>query len=124
MSANHDSFDLDFDFDQQLAMIEANLADLKDRYAQIRVAQADRSPLESQRQELQRSLNQVEINDWRDRQLLVEELAAIDQRLAEIRFELESRLIAWDSLRETFWQILRFGGIGIILGWYLRTWTN
>ncbi|MDX1976069.1 MAG: hypothetical protein SFT94_00195 [Pseudanabaenaceae cyanobacterium bins.68] len=117
MAANHDLSELDLD--EQLAVVEANLTDLKQRYHQIQVARRDRLPLEIQKQELKQDLRQTQISDWRDRQVLVEELAGIEQRLAEISFELESRLIAWDSLREIFWQVLRFGGVGIILGWYL-----
>ncbi|MFN5964006.1 MAG: DUF2203 domain-containing protein, partial [Pseudanabaena sp.] len=35
--------------------------------------------------------------------------------------ELESRLISWSSFQEIFWQVVRFVGIGIIIGVILRS---
>lgn len=52
---------------------------------------------------------------------LHKQLQEISDRLEQIEVELESRLISWSSFRETFWQIVRFVGIGIIIGVILRS---
>jgi hypothetical protein len=115
----------DLEIDQAIAEVEELLSQVKQRYEQIRIAQADLTPLTQQQRELQKQLKSSQVNSlaqaqWRDRQALKEELAAVEQRLTEISVELESRLISWQSFREPFWQILRFGGVGIILGYYLK----
>jgi predicted nuclease with TOPRIM domain len=51
---------------------------------------------------------------------LQQQLQQISDRLEQIEADLESRLISWSSLHESFWQIVRFVGIGIIIGVILR----
>jgi len=34
---------------------------------------------------------------------------------------LESQLFSWTSLKRPFWQIIRFGGLGVVIGWLLRS---
>ncbi len=120
----------DLELDQAIAEVEELLSQVKQRYEQIRIAQADLTPLKQQKQELQKQLksgSQAQSkaqSQWRDRQGIKEELATVELRLTEISVELESRLISWQSFREPFWQILRFGGVGIILGYYLKAWTS
>jgi hypothetical protein len=116
--------DPDLEIDRAIAETEELLAQLKQRCEQVRIAQADLNPLTKQRQQLKKQLKSNQQAEWRDRQAIKEELAQIESRLMEIAIELESGLITWQSFREPFWQILRFGGVGIILGWYLRAWTS
>ena len=52
---------------------------------------------------------------------LKSELKYINDELAEIEFRLESELFKWSSLSEPFWQIVRFLGIGIVIGWFLNS---
>jgi hypothetical protein len=40
--------------------------------------------------------------------------------LEEVDLMLESRLL---NLWEPFWQAVRFGGLGIAIGWFLRAWS-
>ena len=51
---------------------------------------------------------------------LVKQLQEVGEQLEQIEASLESRLLSWSSLREPFWQIVRFVGIGIIIGVILR----
>ncbi|WP_199288985.1 hypothetical protein [Pseudanabaena sp. FACHB-1998] len=51
-------------------------------------------------------------------------LQEISDRLEQIEADLESRLLSWSSFREPFWQIVRFGGLGIIIGVILRSCVN
>ncbi|NMF59786.1 hypothetical protein [Pseudanabaena yagii] len=52
---------------------------------------------------------------------LHQQLEEINNRLEQIEAELESRLISWSSFREIFWQVVRFVGIGIVIGVILRS---
>jgi len=51
---------------------------------------------------------------------LLKQLDAVTEQLEQIEADLESRLLSWSSFREPFWQIVRFVGIGIIIGVILR----
>ena len=53
-------------------------------------------------------------------QLPAEELAALQDRIEALKVTLESHLLSWREVQEPFWQIVRFGGLGIILGWFLH----
>jgi chromosome segregation ATPase len=121
---NQDPNSQDLEVDQAIAETEALLTEVKDRYAQIRTAKADLAPLKQQQRQLKKQLSNNQQREWHDRQAIKEERAQVENRLLEIAIELESNLISWQSFREPFWQILRFGGIGIIVGWYLRDWTS
>lgn len=52
--------------------------------------------------------------------LPIEELQRLKQQLNELESQLESLLFDWRSLQEPFWQAVRFGGLGIVIGWILR----
>jgi hypothetical protein len=43
------------------------------------------------------------------------QLQEISDRLEQLEADLESRLLSWSSLREPFWQIVRFGGLGVVI---------
>lgn len=105
------------EFEQQLAEVERSLVALKERYAQI---QRDR-----QRQaELQQQLKQVK-QEWQRTHLPMRtELRRIKQQLETIELNLESRLFSWGSLKEPFWQAVRFAGLGIVIGWLLKSCTG
>lgn len=52
--------------------------------------------------------------------LPVEELQAIHQQLETLEVELASATLPWQRLAEPFWQAVRFGGLGLVLGWLLK----
>ena len=52
---------------------------------------------------------------------LLKQLQEVGEQLEQIEANLESRLLSWSSFREPFWQIVRFVGIGIIIGVILRS---
>jgi len=85
------------------------------RYAEVRGGDRRRNELEAQRANLQQSLPSPELK---------QELEALEQELSQVELTLESELFSWDGLREIFWQAVRFGGLGIVLGWFLKTWAG
>ena len=72
--------------------------------------------------ELQQRLKQVkrEIPKNRSSQLKAE-LKQIQAQLEAIEVNLESQLFSWGSLKAPFWQAVRFGGLGIVVGWILKS---
>lgn len=139
------------DLETQLQETRAMLEEIEQRFAQIKGAsiakqelEAQRSQLRSQLQEIDdsqishqkskirrpKSINSVDVETSRDRHHdhlkteLQEHLQSIGDRLEQIEAELESRLIAWSSLREIFWQIVRFGGLGVMIGVILKSCTG
>jgi hypothetical protein len=57
-------------------------------------------------------------------QLPVEELAQMQDRIEALKVTLESHLVSWRDLQEPFWQIVRFGGLGLVIGWFLARWLS
>ena len=55
---------------------------------------------------------------------LLKQLQALDDQIEQIEADLESRLLSWSSFREPFWQIVRFGGIGVVVGVILKSCTG
>ena len=113
------------ELEQALAEVERSLTELKARYAQLQRDLLRKAELE---QRLQQGKNQAEL------QL---ELRQIQAELKEIEVGLESRLLTdssllalfWQAWRkgllgEVFWQIVRFGGLGVIIGWVLKSCTS
>jgi hypothetical protein len=104
------------EFERTLQAVERSLQDLKDRYTQVQQDQTRQS-------ELQQRLDQVRSAKSVQTPELQADLQTIQQQLSELEMALESRLFSWDGLREVFWQAVRFGGLGVILGWSLAFYT-
>ena len=116
-STDSDRLD-DNEEDLQLAILEAeqSLTALKKRKARVNQDRQKRTELQQQQQELKQ---QKKNNNLKEP--IKTELALIEQELETIERNLESRLLKWKDLVEPFWQALRFGGAGIIIGWILKT---
>lgn len=56
--------------------------------------------------------------------LPAEELAQMQDRIEALKVTLESHLLSWREIQEPFWQIIRFGGLGLIVGWFLNEWIG
>ncbi|XHX77118.1 MAG: hypothetical protein RBJ76_22170 [Stenomitos frigidus ULC029] len=98
-------------FEPEFAAIERSLADLKERYTQVQQDEQTQAQL----QERQKQLKQQ--SQRSPSAALKAELAQLQTQLDALEVTLESRLFSWGSLREPFWQIVRFGGLGIVIGW-------
>lgn len=103
------------EWERQLEQVERSLQQLKARYTQI---QQDTQL----RDELQQRQRQIESQRHRRRDPQQQaELQQIADRLAELEVHLESSLVSWETFREPFWQAVRFGGLGIAIGWLLKS---
>jgi len=99
------------DFEQELLTAERSLLSLKERYTQV---QADKS----RQAELQKRLKKLRRNQLPE---VKAELRQIKQQLEVLELNLESQLFSWGSFKEPFWQAIRFGGLGVIIGWILKS---
>jgi protein subunit release factor A len=121
----------DDEFEQALIEVEHSLNTLKQRYARVRQAQQQQTELLQRQQQIR--------PEWDKNQSpqLEKELIDIREQLQEIEVSLESSLLSdrnlkaifWEGLRrgllgEVFWQIVRFGGLGIMIGWLLKSCTG
>lgn len=107
------------DLAQAIASVEDALAALKQRYNQVQRDQRRQEQLKGLAKELKQ-----EAKDHGDEATIRAELKHIEEEIANLELNLESRLWNWKELREPFWQAVRFSGLGIIIGWLLKTWAG
>ena len=121
----------EIEFEQTLSTLERSLLALKERYGVVQTAEIEQENLTKHRQDIEAQ--------WQENQLpeLEQELQHINEQLQELSVTLESHLLSepalqdlfWKGLRqgilgEVFWQIVRFGGVGLVLGWLLKSWVG
>ncbi|WP_416670688.1 DUF2203 domain-containing protein [Egbenema bharatensis] len=107
------------DLEQQLREVEQSLLLLKARYAQVQTDQTRQQELQQRKEQVERQLQHPRSNSHQAE--LKAELKQIRQQLEDLEVSLESKLFSWSGLKEVFWQAVRFGGIGVIIGWILRS---
>ncbi|MGB5596513.1 MAG: hypothetical protein WBM62_21095 [Crocosphaera sp.] len=115
--------DPDEEFETALREVERSLFNLKERYKKVQQAQ-------KQKLDLEERLNTTPPE-------VTAEVQKINEELEQLTIALESNLLTdedvktlfWEGVRqgllgEVFWQIIRFGGLGVLLGWLLKTWAG
>ncbi|MBD2100235.1 DUF2203 domain-containing protein [Leptolyngbya sp. FACHB-261] len=90
----------------QIQEVEQSVQELRERYAYAQANQSQQAEIKQRSVELQAELDHLR------------------RRLEELDFELESRLFSWRDLKEPFWQAVRFGGVGFVLGFLLKSCTG
>jgi hypothetical protein len=106
----------EINFEQALAELEEYLIALKERYGEIQRAEQQRNEL----LERQKELRQQQNNNT-TKEPIKTELKYLQEQLEELELHLESRLLTWGSFKEPFWQAVRFGGLGVVIGWLLKS---
>lgn len=106
------------EFVQALEAVERSLAAVKERYTQIQVDRQRQAELRYRREDVRASVRQNPLPQ------LKQELRQIEQELETIELNLESSLFSWGSMKQPFWQAVRFGGLGILLGWILKSYAG
>ncbi|NEO90457.1 MAG: DUF2203 domain-containing protein [Moorea sp. SIO3G5] len=110
------------EFEEELAEIERSLNTLKKRYTQVQRDQRQQAELQERREQVRKDLRKTKSNNTNsNRQALKAELRQIQEQLEVLELNLESQLFSWHSLREPFWHGVRFGGLGLVIGWILRS---
>ena len=106
------------EFVQALETVERSLATVKERYTQVQVDRLRQVELGNRREDIRESVRQNPTAQ------LKKELREIEQELETIELNLESSLFSWVSIKQPFWQAIRFGGLGILLGWILKSYAG
>jgi chromosome segregation ATPase len=108
------------ELDAGIQEAQRSLVSLQERLAQVRRDRQQQQQLEHRRENLRRELRQNRGSNPSRLPELKEELRQIQSQLETLELNLESELFSLSSLKEPFWQALRFGGLGIIVGWLLK----
>lgn len=106
----------ELEFEEELLLLERSLVDLKERYTQVQRDRTSKAEYEKRRQELNKNKHHTPE--------MKTELKHIKQQLEVLEVSLESQLFSWKSVKKPFWQIIRFGGLGVIIGWILKSYVG
>ncbi|MEP0869393.1 DUF4071 domain-containing protein [Trichocoleus desertorum AS-A10] len=120
--ADESSVTFDQEFAEAVQELERSLQSLKERYTQIQDDQSRQNNLQQRLDQVQRDLRQTRSQEVR--QELQAELKQIRQQLDALEVALESQLLSWNTLKDVFWQAVRFGGLGVVVGWILKSCAN
>ncbi|MDJ0633870.1 MAG: hypothetical protein QNJ34_11840 [Xenococcaceae cyanobacterium MO_188.B29] len=117
MSAQNSGFTQDDnqELEQILTDLERSLLELQERHAQVKQDYQKRIELEQQKETLKQQQE-----DNQAREPIKTQLRYIQQELDNLEINLESRLLNW----QPFWQAVRMGGLGVIIGWLLKSWAG
>jgi chromosome segregation ATPase len=103
------------DIEGSIAEVEQALIALKERYAQVESDRQRKVELKNRIEEIKPQLAKNKLPE------LQAELKEIKTQLEVIEANLESQLFTVDVFKEPFWQAVRFGGLGIVVGWILKS---
>ncbi|MDF5710933.1 MAG: hypothetical protein PUP90_25495 [Nostoc sp. S4] len=104
------------DLSQEIEEVERALLSLRERYHQVESDRQQQAQWQQRRDRLKHNKSQTpEIKA---------ELRQIQQQLEMLELKLESQLFSWRSLKKPFWQVVRFGGMGVIIGWILKSYAG
>jgi DNA-binding protein YbaB len=137
------------DLETQLQETKQQLAEVEQRFLQVRDDSSAKQDLLNQQAQIGEQIQELQIQEnlgdrpknnskirrkpsssngrspsHQQKEELAKQLQQLSDRLEQIEADLESRLLSWSSFREPFWQIVRFGGIGVIIGVILRSCAN
>ena len=106
------------DIETSITEAEQALTAIKQRYAQIEGDRQRKIELKHRLEEIRPQLAKNKLP------ALQAEIKEIKTQLETIEVNLESQLFTIDVFKEPFWQAVRFGGLGIVVGWILKSCTS
>lgn len=101
---------------KQLAAIAQTLTQLQARLGNLQTAAENLAQLQSlqaRQAAAPAQLAQIEA-----------EAERLAQQTADLEAAIASQVFSWQPLQEIFWQAVRFGGLGLVLGWLMRGCTS
>lgn len=122
-SADQTAENFDTDFPVALTETEKTLQQLRDRYLEIKTAQAEKAQLEQKLSKVQTDMaaqaaNQQTLAD------LQTELEQLQGQIQTLGMTLESQLWKWHDLKEPFWQFIRYFGLGFATAFLIQKFKN
>ncbi len=126
---NSSQTELSAEFEQALSDAEKTLVELQQRYAQIHRDKQRQMELKHHREDIKQQLRKNPLPELKaELQQIQQQLAALDNALGlmsdsylTVSFLAGGFVFTKTGLREAFWQIVRFGGLGVIIGWILKS---
>lgn len=103
----------DSELETAIAEIEQELEALKSRYAEVCDATTEIQTLSQAQGEIMKQPELI-----KKQESLKTELSLIINKIQELEIKLESKLFKW---QEPFWKMVRYTGVGILLGWLLKS---
>lgn len=103
----------DAELETAIAQVETDLMALKIRYQDVCAAQQKITELQAQQAKIMAQPEEIQ-----KQESLKTELQLIAEEIEKLELQLESKLLNW---QEPFWQIVRFTGLGVLIGWFLKT---
>jgi hypothetical protein len=113
-------------FLSDVAELETKLADLKHRYQQVQTDDTAWTELQA-RQQVVQSRGQSLASQQELQEIAGLEQVLENQLLTILEQVLENHqaLAGWSNLfHDLFWNTVRFGGLGLLIGWSLKTWLG
>jgi hypothetical protein len=120
------------EIEHAIVEVETHLQTLKAHYEQVRNDQQRQQQLIQQRQQVKQQLRQSDSLDLKlELKQLREQIEQLDDTLGGFSenylfISLLGNPLGFSKrgLQDAFWQIIRFGGLGVILGWLLKSWAG
>ncbi|WP_299493335.1 hypothetical protein [Acaryochloris sp. IP29b_bin.137] len=103
--------DFDTEFPAALTEAEQTLQQLRDRYLEIKTAQAEKAQLEKKLADVQADMT-AKAKTAEKLAELQTELEQVQDQIRTLGMTLESQLWKWHDLKEPFWQFIRYFGLG------------
>lgn len=110
-SADQTAVDFDTEFPAALTEAENTLQQIKDRYLEIKTAQAEKAQLEKKLADVQADMA-AKAQTEKNLAELQTELEQVQDQIHTLGVTLESQLWKWHDLKEPFWQFIRYFGLG------------
>lgn len=102
--------------DQQLQTLEADLEQFKQRYHGFVLDWERHTQLQAELAHCAENGNAPVETE----KTLALECDRLQQELQTLEAQLEAQLFSWNGFGTVFWQVVRFLGLGLVLGWWLR----
>lgn len=122
-SAKQTAVDFDTEFPAALTEAEQTLQQLRDRYLEIKTAQAEKAQLEQKLADVQADLA-AKAQAEKTLAELQTELEQVQDQIHTLGITLESQLWKWQDLKEPFWQFIRYFGLGFAVAVVIHQFTS
>ncbi len=119
------------EIESEIQDAEELLSAIKQKFAEAKQIDTERHQLQDQESELKSKLSAklptksnakaVNIELWQYHQELKSQLQTVQTQLQEIETSIFSEMITLSIFKEPFWQIVRFSGLGFLLGFFLKS---
>ncbi|MDJ0734113.1 MAG: hypothetical protein QNJ47_08540 [Nostocaceae cyanobacterium] len=126
---NSPKTELEAEFEQALAEVEKSLQEVQGRYTQIQEDKQRQAQLKHRLEDVKAHLRPnysreltVELRNIKEQiEALDNALGLMSESCLTISFLGGGFVFSKTGLQSAFWQIIRFGGLGVIIGWILKS---